>query len=100
MSGKNLLKEEDLEKVCGGVISDSAYTYQIDDYVEYTFRNILFCVHIRELCPQPEAYVVNQASKTGNNDPTYDNTLYFNGGPKSVQKTVYKVCPSWCPDLR
>ena len=100
MSDKYLLKEEDLAKVSGGVSSGSTHTYSVGDYVEYTFRNILFCVHIRELCSQPEAYIVNQASKIGTNDPSYDNTLNFNGGPKNVQKTVYKACPSWCPHLR
>lgn len=101
MSDKKLLENEDLLKVTGGVGQGGKHIYSKGQYVEYTYRDTLFCVHISKLvATQAEAYIVNQASKTGNNKPKYDNNIPFNGGPKGVEKTVYDTCPSWCPDLR
>lgn len=100
MSDKKLLENEDLSKVNGGVDSDNKHIYSVGDYVEYTYNDALYCCHIRALYTSPESYKVNKAVKKGNTVSYVNTGMPFDGGPKNVQKTVYKECPAWCPNLR
>lgn len=100
MSKIELMENEDLSKVSGGVDSDSIHKYSKGDYVEYTYNGDLYCCHIRELYGSPESYRVNKAVKSGDTVSYVNTGMPFDGGPKNIQKTVYKTCPSWCPKLR